>query len=412
MLGNLTVNEILGLVGLLLVIGFLADYLFKKTNFPDILLLLGLGYIIGPVLGIIDPAKLTAVSQLVASVALVIIIFNGGIEFDFSRVVNTAPRAIIIAALGVIFSIAVIAVPAYYLFSWPLLESLLLGTIVGGTSSAIVIALVNRARVPEQVSSLLSLESVLNSPVVIVLALVLLEAVSAGQSGIMIADVLRAIVIRFSLGITVGSLVGLLWLWLLSLMQKESYNDVVTLAIVFLLYFVVEWLNGSGVIFALVFGIILGNAVGLTRLLRFKYTIESTKVMKGFTAQIYFLIKTFFFIYLGSIISFSQPINAVFGVVAAFALLFIRFFAVLLSSIGSRVLLSSKGVLTTMLARGESSAVLVQIVLASQIPNAAIYPDIVMAIIITTTIISAFGIVIFTRKERPDEISLSEQSIP
>jgi cell volume regulation protein A len=405
MLANLTVNEILGLVGLLLVIGFLADYLFKKTNFPDILVLLGIGYLIGPVLQVIDPAKLMSASQLIASVALVIIIFSGGIEFDFSRLVNSAPRAILIAVLGVIFSIATIAVPAYYLFNWKLLDSLLLGSIVGGTSSAIVIALVTRASVPKQVSSLLSLESVLNSPLVIVLALVLLEAVNAGQAGISLSDVLRAIAIRFSLGITVGTLMGLLWLWLLSLMQKENYNDIVTIAIVFLLFYVVEWLNGSGVIFALIFGIILGNGIGLTKLLRFKHTIESTGVMKGFTAQIYFFIKTFFFIYLGSIISFSQPINAIFGVGAAFILLFVRFFAVLLSSIGNRVLLSNKGALTTMLARGESSAVLVQIVAASQIPNAATYPDIVMAIIITTTVISALGVVIFARKDRPIEES-------
>jgi cell volume regulation protein A len=184
-------------------------------------------------------------------------------------------------------------------------------------------------------------------------------------------------------------------------MRKGSYNDIVTLAVVFLFYFVVEWLNGSGVIFALIFGIILGNGIGLTKLLKFKHPIETTEVMKGFTAQIYFFIKTFFFLYLGSIISFSNPINAIFGVAAAFILLFIRFIAVLLSSIGSSQLLSNKGVITTMLARGESSAVLVQIVAVSQIPNAAIYPDIVMAIIITTTIISALGIVIFARKKQP-----------
>jgi len=402
MLQNLTANEILGLFGLLLVIGFLADYLFKKTNFPDILLLLGLGYLVGPILHIIDPVQLASASQLIASIALIIIIFNGGIGFDFAGIISNTPRALILAVLGVAFSIWAIAGPIYYLYDWPMLDSLLLGTIVGGTSSATVIALVMRARVPGPVSSLLSLESVLNSPFIIVLALILLEAVSGGEAGISLLDVGQAILLRFGLGITIGAFTGLVWLWLLSLMQKESYNDIVTLAIVFLMYYVTEWLNGSGVIFALVFGVMLGNGVSLSKKLKFRTAIESTQVMKGFTAEIYFFIKTFFFIYLGSIISFSQPQYAIFGIVASFVLLFARLIAVVMSSIGNRVLLYNQGILTTMLARGESAAVLVQIVVASQIPNAAFYPDIIMAVIITTTVISALGIVVFAQKEDED----------
>ena len=398
MLQNLTVNEIFGLFGLLLIIGFLADYLFKKTNFPDILLLLGLGYLVGPVLHIFDPVQLASVSQLIANLALIIIIFNGGIGFDFASIFSDTPRALALAILGVAFSIFAIAWPIQYLYNWPLLDSLLLGTIIGGTSSATIIALVSHARVKEQVSSLLSLESVLNSPIIIVLALILMKAISSGEGGISLAGVGQAISIRFLLGIAMGAFAGMVWLWLLSLMQRESYNDIVTLATVFLLYFLTESVNGSGVISALVFGVMLGNGVSLSKKLKFSTTIASTEVMKGFTAEIYFLIKTFFFIYLGAIINFSQPQYAIFGIIASFVLLFARLVAALLSSIGNNVLIENQGILTTMLARGESAAVLVQLVAASQIPNATLYPDIVMAVIITTTLISAAGIIIFADK--------------
>jgi cell volume regulation protein A len=84
------VLDVFGLLGILLVIGFLADFLFKKTNFPDILILLALGFLIGPVLKWVDPAQLAPYSQLIASLALVVIIFNAGIEFEFAKVLHSA----------------------------------------------------------------------------------------------------------------------------------------------------------------------------------------------------------------------------------------------------------------------------------------------------------------------------------
>ncbi|TSA55062.1 MAG: hypothetical protein D4R38_01235 [Dehalococcoidia bacterium] len=399
----MSVLDVFGLIGILLIIGFLADFLFKKTNFPDILILLALGFLIGPVLKWVDPAQLAPYSQLIASLALVVIIFNAGIEFEFTRVISSAPRTLILVLFGVAFSIAAVAAPAYYLFDWKLLDSILLGTIVGGTSSAIVVALVIRARVPGQVSSLLSLESVLNSPVVIVIALVLLETIVAGEAGIELSTVGIDIVTQFLLGLSVGVIAGLFWLWILTLLQKEEYNDILTLAVVFLLYFAVETINGSGVIFVLVFGLILGNGVGVSKLLKLRRTAEATEIMKKFTTQIYFFIKTFFFIYLGLIITFGDPMLVVMGIVISLILLLVRYIAVLLTSIGNHTLFSSRGILTTMFARGESAAVLVQIVVAAGIANAAVYPDMIMAIIITTVIISALGVLIYGKEPAEEE---------
>jgi cell volume regulation protein A len=300
--------------------------------------------------------------------------------------------------LGVGVSIASIAAFTYYLLDWGLMDSLLLGTVVGGTSSAIVVPLISRARVPDQVSSLLSLESALNSPIVIVLALVILGAMSSGEAGLELSIIGQDIGIRFGLGVGIGAAVGFFWLWMLTVLEKDPYSDIATLAIVFLFYFVVEALNGSGVIFALVFGLILGNGVSVARLFRIKRTVEATDIMKRFHSQISFLIKTFFFIYLGLIITFKEPGLVVLGVFLSLILLFGRYIVVLLTSVGSRTLFSNSGILTTMFARGESAAVLIQIVVAAGILNASVYPDIIMSIIVTTVVISSIGIPIFAKK--------------
>jgi cell volume regulation protein A len=394
----MTVAGVFGFIGILLLIGFLADFLFRKTSFPDILILLALGYLIGPVLNIVDPSQIAPASEIIASLALVVILFSAGLEFEFKKVLLGAPRAIVLVLLGVGVSIASIAAFTYYLLDWGLMDSLLLGTVVGGTSSAIVVPLISRARVPDQVSSLLSLESALNSPIVIVLALVILGAMSSGEAGLELSIIGQDIGIRFGLGVGIGAAVGFFWLWMLTVLEKDPYGDIATLAIVFLFYFVVEALNGSGVIFALVFGLILGNGVSVARLFRIKRTVEATDIMKRFHSQISFLIKTFFFIYLGLIITFKEPGLVVLGVFLSLILLFGRYIVVLLTSVGSRTLFSNSGILTTMFARGESAAVLIQIVVAAGILNASVYPDIIMSIIVTSVVISSIGIPIFAKK--------------
>ena len=55
-----------------------------------------------------------------------------------------------------------------------------------------------------------------------------------------------------------------------------------------------------------------------------------------------------------------------------------------------------------MLPRGLSAAVVAEIVVASGIPNASVYPGIIMIVIVTTVIIAAVGIPIFGRKP-PEE---------
>lgn len=93
--------QILGFIGILLVIGFLADYFFKKTSFPDILILLALGYLIGPFFNIVNPSQIAPASGMIASLALVIILFNGGLDLKFATIRSTAPRAVVLVLLGI-----------------------------------------------------------------------------------------------------------------------------------------------------------------------------------------------------------------------------------------------------------------------------------------------------------------------
>ncbi len=399
----MTAAQILGLAGILLIIGFLADYLFRKTSVPDVLILITLGYLIGPVLYIVDPSDLAPASQIIATLSLVVILFHGGLDLDIATILSSAHRATILVFLGIAISMATTAAFVYYLLDWGLLHSLLLGAIVGGTSPSIVMPLISRARVTDEVSSVLSLESALNGALVIIIALVVLQIMTTGTEGNLLSMAGKAIGIQFCLGAAVGTATGIIWLWLLTRLKGEDYDDILTLAVVFVLYFIVESINGSGVIFALVFGLVLGNGIRIPKLFTIRRTVAATEIMKKFHSQISFFIKTFFFIYLGLIMTFNEPRLIILSLILSLLLLFVRYLVVLISSLGNRTLLANKGLLTTMFPRGLSAAVLAQIVVTSGIPDASIYPDIIIAIILFTVMISAIGIPVFARRAQGKE---------
>jgi Na+:H+ antiporter len=394
----MTAIQILGFLGILFIIGFIGDYLFRKISFPDILVLLALGYVVGPVLHIVDPAWVAPATPIIANLSLVIILFNGGLGLEFSQARAIAPRAIALALVGIGVSMISAAAFVYYFLHWELMNSLLLGAIVGGTSPAIVMSLIGRAKVPAEISSLLHIESALNGALVIVIALVILEVMTAGATGNVAPVIAKAISMRFLLGLGIGVAAGFAWLWVLTFIEGEIYDDILTLAVLFLLCLAVESLKGSGAIFALVFGLILGNGMDFARFLRTKRTIEIHNTMMKFHSQISFIVKTFFFAYLGLMITFDEPNVIVPSIILSLALLGVRYIVVPIISIGNRTLLANKGILATMLPRGLSAAVVAEIAASSGIVNAWLYPEIVIVIIATTVIISAIGIPLFTRK--------------
>jgi cell volume regulation protein A len=402
--------SVLGLVGILLIIGFLADYLFRKTSLPDVVILVGLGYLAGPVLGIVNPSQLTPASQIIASLALVVILFNGGLDLEFPRIISGAPRAMVLVLSGIVISMAAATAFAYYVLHWELMNSLLLGAIVSGTSPSIVMPLVSRVRVTPAVASVLHLESAFNGALVIIIALVILQMMTTGEAGSGACIMAQQIAVRFLVGIAIGVVAGVLWLWVLSLIEGETYDDILTLAVVFVLFFVVENLQGSGAIFALTFGIMLGNGVRVAQFLRIRRTVAIHEMMMKFHSQMSFLIKTFFFVYLGMIIAFDKPEPLVVGVVLCFVLLLSRYIAVLLGSIRSSILSGNVGILTTMFPRGLSAAVVAELVVASGIPNASAYPSIIMAVIVSTVAVSAICIPIFTRRV-PEKIEEQVEAV-
>ena len=135
-------HVILLAAGVVIFLGVAGEAFFKKTGIPDVAFLMILGVIIGPVLGLIQPEAVIQVIPYFAALALIIIMFDGGLNLDIKHVIKTAHFSFALAILGFILSIVMITLAAHFALGWLWLESILLGSIVGGSSSAIVFGLV------------------------------------------------------------------------------------------------------------------------------------------------------------------------------------------------------------------------------------------------------------------------------
>ncbi|MEM3437980.1 MAG: cation:proton antiporter, partial [Nitrososphaerales archaeon] len=84
------------LVGIIVIIGFLGSYLFRKTGIPDILILILLGAIVGPVLNLVERSVLISVAPIFAALAIAVILFDGGLNLNLYTVLKESPRAIVL----------------------------------------------------------------------------------------------------------------------------------------------------------------------------------------------------------------------------------------------------------------------------------------------------------------------------
>jgi cell volume regulation protein A len=83
----MTVPLLFALIGGVILVGFLANLLFRLTKIPSVLILVALGVVLGPITGWIRSDSLLAIAPYFGAVALLVILFEGGLELEIAHVV-------------------------------------------------------------------------------------------------------------------------------------------------------------------------------------------------------------------------------------------------------------------------------------------------------------------------------------
>jgi cell volume regulation protein A len=194
-----------------------------------------LGVVIGPVFGIIPSDMIIQIVPYFAAVALIIIMFDGGLSLDIKKVVSTAHFALALSIFGFVVSVASVAAVAYFGLGWSGLESVLLGTIVGGSSSIIVFGLVKQLKISEETRSMLSLESAITDILVTVIAFVLIDVIVSGQLSGDVA--IERFVRSLAVGTILGFGIGIPWMLAMAKLQKAQHAYMLTVGVLFVIFF-------------------------------------------------------------------------------------------------------------------------------------------------------------------------------
>ena len=380
-----------------IILGVLGEAFFKKTGIPNIAFLMVLGIIIGPILGIVQPAAVIEIVPYFAALALIIIMFDGGYNLHIGNVLKTAHFAIVLVILGFAVSVGIVTGFAHFGLGWEWLDSILLGTIVGGSSSIIVFGLVRKLRISDDAKSMLSFESALTDILSTIVAFVLFEAVLSGNFSIdLLGETIgRAVIV----GLILGFGVGIPWMFIISKLSNAQHNYMLTLGVLFLLFFLANSFGESGALTALVFGLMLGNKKYLLKKLRIK--LPEHTIDNSLHTQVTFIVRAFFFVFVGLLASFGQFEYVIFGIVAAIAIYVGRIIITKTALVRGFSKLDKK-VTSVMIPRGLAAAVLATIPLTMGLQNGEAYPQIVFFILLTSVIITTIGLGSAKKIEPPE----------
>lgn len=295
-------------IGLLVFLSHAFAIVFSKVRVPDVLLLMLIGIILGPVLGVVSPEVLGVIGSVFTTVTLVIILFEGGTELKFDVLQSSIKGMTLLTSMNFFVTMVTIGLLGWLFFDMNILLSFMLGAILGGTSSAVVIPIVRQINMAEKSKVILILESAFTDVLCIVFALAFFEAIKLGQ--INVGEIIGRIVASFVLATILGIIGAIFWAIVLHRVRTVQNSIFTTPAFVFIIYGITELLGYSGAIASLAFGIGMANIDRLYNSFLQKLFPKKpnalNKTEKLLFSELVFLLKTFFFVMIGISIQFTD----------------------------------------------------------------------------------------------------------
>lgn len=357
-------------VGLLVFLAHLFYAIFQRFRMPDTIWLIGIGILLGPVFSILEPEDFGVVGAVFTTIALVVILFEAGLDLSFKSLRESLASTMRITLGCYLLTAVAITVAVYYLAGMPFITSLFVGAVIAGPSPPVIIPMVKSLNLRERNKTLLTLESAVGEAICLVIALAILrwhrvEPSGQIESGVNIASstsTIGEIIAAFIIAIIIGALGGIVWAVFLERVRQLKNTISTTLSFVFIVYGLCEMLGYSGPVAALLFGITIGNIQMFRRLPMFSAegpwqpsNHSATEVM--FFSEIVFLLKTFFFVYLGLSMNLSDLTSAV-ALIIIGLLLLARMVAVK-STLNKEIHAAKEGLfLSVMIPKGLAAAVL------------------------------------------------------
>ncbi len=248
-----------------------------------------------------------------------------------------------------------------------------------------------------RVASLVGLESAFTDAFCVVGASALIDILSVratpGQSPV------AALFTSFAIGAGMGSVSGAAWLLVLRLLRGSEHAYPITLSSLIVLYVAIAHAGGSAALGILAFAVIVGNAKAIGERVGLTGQGGLGEDVRGFHRQMTFIIKSFFFTFIGAMLGPPLGLIAV-GILLGALLLAARVPAVRLATLGTDLSAPEKVLVTVSLPRGMAAGVLATLPSAAGVPATDQLPTVVFAAVFTTILVFAVGFP-WTRRRVP-----------
>lgn len=260
-------------ISILILISVIVTKAMNNLGVPTLLIFLAVGMLAGsdgP--GGIEFSD-AALAQAIGCIALMLILFSGGLDTQWQVVRPVALHAASLATLGVLLTAVIVAVFVSMLLGFSAKESLLLGAIISSTDAAAVFSVLRSKKVflKEPLKPLLELESGSNDPMAVFLTISMIELIVSEKTAA--ADIVLQFFLQMGIGGVLGLVLGKLMVWIVNHLRlpHEGIYFVFALAYAAFVYSATAMAGGSGFLAVYIAGIMVGssNFVQKKSLLRF-----------------------------------------------------------------------------------------------------------------------------------------------
>lgn len=385
-----SVNIAILLGAVLVMAGIMSSLIALRFGAPLLLVFLGVGVLAGengPGGLKFDDVQST---YLVGSVALALILFDGGLKTRFQAIRAVLAPSMMLATVGVLVTALLTAPVAYYALNVGWVEALLVGAVVASTDAAAVFLLVHAQglRLRPRVGATLEVESGTNDPFAVFLTLMLVELLSLGQSTVLqvIWQFLREALLGTLFGILGGRLV-VLGLNRVALPQGLHAPFVTTAALV--IFGLAQIAHGSGFLAVYLAGLVIGN-----RPTRAHNSVVAFLDAATWLAQIVMFVLLGLLVWPGRLLDTLVPAIAV----AVTLTLFARPVAVVLCLLPFRFQWREKIFISWVGLRGAVAIFLASIPLLVGLPKASVYFDVAFVVVLISLLLQGWTIGFAARK--------------
>ncbi len=388
-------------------IGTLGEIVFRRTGVPDVVWLIVVGVALGPISGTLTTQRLAAIAPYFAALTLIVILFEGGSRLRIGELWQAAFRAVVLALFSFVLAAVAIAVLSMALHAvgllparaWSWSHGFLLGSILGGSSSIVVLPAMAQARVPAKLANLVGLESAFTDAFCVVGAATLISLLT--PTGAAALAPVPALARSLGIGLAAGVVGGGLWLLALHVLHESEYASPITLAALLILYVIIGDAGGSAALGILTFAVIVGNARWIGRHVGLSGEVDLGEDVRGFSRQLAFIIKSFFFTFMGAMLGPPWSLIAL-GVVLGLVLLAVRVPAVWLATLAGEFSGTERRLVTVCLPRGMAAGVLATLPASAGVAHTEWLTVTVFSAVVTTILLFAGGFPMTLRRLRAE----------